>query len=820
MNMAYLKDILREIKKSPGRFISLVIITALGTASIAGIQATSVSMRGSADSYYKAHSLYDLQLKSTAGFDEDDISALRGIPGAAVVMPAYIYDVFVYSENESRAVRTYSLPKELNKIEISEGRLPESSGEAAVERRLLRQGGYNIGDTIHLGLDGAVDFMLGANEAKIVGVIDSPLYINLHERGSTSLGDGRLNFYLYLHEDAYNLEVYTDIYIQMEGSRETGNLTDEYYELLEEWKELIKETGNKRIQQKTDELAGLSAAYHGLISYIEPEWFYFTRKDGISFDSYYQDTLRIEQIGYVFPLVFFLVAVLVSLTTMSRMVEEHRTQIGIYKALGYTPAKSIIKYIFYAAAASISGGLFGVAAGIGIFPRVIFDAYAHLYKMPPLVISVPLNISAAAVISAAGAVLAVTFFTCSDAFFGAPAELMRPKSPPAGKRVVIEKIGFVWNRLGFINKVTARNIFRYKKRFIMTLIGVAGCSALLVTAFGLRDSIGGVDVMQFERVVTYSSRTYLREITEPAARERLDSLITGGSHLFIREEVITAQNNNKNLTASLIIPEFPEELFNFINLRARKTGAAVSFGNGGVVLTEKLAREIGVGINDSFDIRLSGGRVYKAAVSGIVENYVLHYIYMPPGIYIELFGAEPVFNGILSKNTPEYEAEVTERLLSDSGVRAVVNTEDVKRNLGESTDALQVVTVVLIILACALAFVVLFNLTNINITERIRELATIKVLGFYDSELAMYIYRENGLVAAMGICAGLIGGVRLHGFILNAAEIDMLMFPQIIKPESFIYSALLSCGFAVFVNLVMNFKLVRIDMVESLKNIE
>jgi putative ABC transport system permease protein len=551
-----------------------------------------------------------------------------------------------------------------------------------------------------------------------------------------------------------------------------------------------------------------------------PEWFYFTRKNGISYDSYYQDTLRLQQIGYVFPLVFFLVAILVSLTTMSRMVEEHRTQIGIYKALGYTPLKSIIKYMFYAFSASITGGIAGVIAGSKIFPRIIADdAYAYLYRMPPVETPVPVFISLIAVSSATGAILLVTLLTCLSSIYGAPAELMRPKSPPAGKRVLIERFGFIWNRLGFISKVTARNIFRYKKRFIMTLIGVAGCSALLVTAFGLRDSISGVDVMQYERIVKYSSRSYLKDIADSDTREKIDALLSG-SYLYIREESVTAKNNTESFSASLIVPEIPEDLNIFINLRERKTGKDVPFNSHGVLLTEKLAREIGVSVGDNFNIIVSGGRSYAAQVTGIAENYVLHYIYISPDIYFELFGEEPLFNGVLAINNAEDERKSAERLLANDNVRAVSNTEDVKKNLGESTDALQIVTAVLIILACALAFIVLFNLTNINITERIRELATIKVLGFYDAELAMYIYRENALVSIMGIFLGLAGGVWLHRYVLTAAEIDMLMFPQIIKAESFIFSFALSVIFTLFVNLVMNFKLIRIDMVESLKNVE
>jgi len=349
----------------------------------------------------------------------------------------------------------------------------------------------------------------------------------------------------------------------------------------------------------------------------------------------------------------------------------------------------------------------------------------------------------------------------------------------------------------------------------MTLIGVAGCSALLLTAFGLRDSVGGIGNLQYEKIVKYTSRAYIKEITNDNQRENLDSLLSG-EYLYIREESVTAGT----FSTSVIIPEIPEKLNSFISLRSRKTGEPVQFMSDGVLITEKLAREKNISAGGSVEMTTSDGRTYKARVTGIVENYVQHFIYMPPEIYKELFGIEPLLNSIFAFASAENGRQFAETLLTNNNVRTVVNTTDIKESINKSTDALKIVTVVLIILACALAFVVLFNLTNINITERIRELATIKVLGFYDTELAMYIYRENAIVTALGILMGLIWGIWLNGFVLTGAEIDLLMFPHIIKPQSYIFSVALSVFFAVFVNLVMSHKLVKIDMVESLKNIE
>jgi putative ABC transport system permease protein len=353
----------------------------------------------------------------------------------------------------------------------------------------------------------------------------------------------------------------------------------------------------------------------------------------------------------------------------------------------------------------------------------------------------------------------------------------------------------------------------------MTLAGVAGCTALLLTAFGLRDSIGSVGSLQYDKIVEYTSRAYIKEITAAEQRSGFDLLLSelSGNYIYIREESVTAGN----FSVSLIVPETALKFNEYINFRSRKTGGEVPFAPGDVLITEKLARETGVSAGGKFSMTAGSGKIYTVRIAGIVENYVQHYIYMAPDVYAELFGAEPLFNSILAvSGNPDGDSLFAETLLTNDDVRAVIETAGIKANINNSTDALQIVAVVLIILACALAFIVLFNLTNINITERIRELATIKVLGFYDLELAMYIYRENGLVTAMGIILGLIGGVWLHGFVLVSAEIDLLMFPLIINLPSYIYSVALSAIFALFVNLVMNYRLVRIDMVESLKNIE
>ena len=794
MNMKispFWKDMLRELWKTKGRYISLIIITMLGAASVVGIQASAINMRDAADKSYKSSRLYDIQIKSPIGFSDEDVSAVLDTRGVSAAMPASIFDVYLEVRGELRPVRTYSLPDSLNTLELISGSMPENAGECVVERRMLREARLSVGDTISFSHDDMPAYRnaLESTGFVITGVVESPLYLTF-ERGRTALGNGTLRYYAYLHPDAYRLGVYTDIYVSMDESGQMHNVSDGYKAAADDWKALFED------------------GHSG--------WFVFTREDGTAFESYYQDTLRLQSVGYVFPMVFFIVAVLVSLTSMTRLVEEQRTQIGVYKALGFKPAAIMMKYVSYALLCSISGGVLGVILGSRLFPAIIGDAYGHLYRIPPMETPIPADIAGFAVAVSAVLLTAVTLITCAGAMMGEPAALMRPKTPKIGKRVFLEKMPLIWDRMGFIGKVTARNIFRYKRRFLMTLVGVAGCAALLITAFGLRDSIGSVAIVQYGDIIAYDALVYTSEAASSDRRGEITELLPD-DHLFIREESMTVGTGTRagGTTASIIIPEDFGAMHDYINFLSPETGRLTTLSGEGAVITEKLARTWDIELGDSFVLTLPGGESFSAVAAGIVENYIMHYVYFPPDYYTEVFGRSLIPNALLIKGGVD-----TEELMKNSHVRAVIETAGLVSSISDSTDALGVVTIVLLVMACALAFVVLFNLTLINITERKRELATIKVLGFQDTETAVYIYREILLITLMGIALGLACGVGLTAFVLRSVEIDILKFPLILRPVSFALSAGISVFFAIVVNLATYDKLAAIDMVESLKDVE
>ena len=1030
---AYWYDVIREIRQSASRFLSLIIITALGALSIVGIYATAIDMRTMADKTYKAQVLFDLQFKSTTGFNDEDILAIAQQAEVETAEAAFSFDAYLALAGKSLTVRTHSLPTEINKIDLLQGRLPQKANECLLEEALYNFGAFQLGQTITLGLDDKENYdkFLVTDIFMIVGVVKSPLYINDHDRGNSQLGDGRINYYLYLPETSYNLEVFTDLYIKLTGTSDVDNLSASYNSLVEqsstklrliadrqvaakksEYAELRSEIDEARLdynqaesklktnlakaknkltkvnrrlkkmktlinkaQFKLSSLAALSqvelrkkenqltaaqkeltaylttlnayqteinhtrqqlnaalvqlqqqgpygsdsqldskydevydslallaikqaeidqaflyvadqqaiidysrqqlklaqaqlateikkaqktinkklALYHqGLQKYKialatlksreitnfaeleearvlieeaqdeldqapEPEWFYLSRQDTGAFESYYQDTLRLQKIGYVLPLMFLTVAVLMTMTSMTRMVDEQRNQIGLYKALGYSAFTILSKYLIYAGSVSLIGGLLGVVLGSNIIPRVIFSAYAHLYQLPNIETPIPFTISLFAIVLVTSLVVAVTLFSFLSTVKETAAELMRPKAPSYGHSIFLERVNFLWRKFGFLTKVTVRNIFRYKKRVLMTLFGIAGSTALILTAFGLNDSISNIGPQQYNRIINYDSVVYLKDQTTEQQKQELNRLLPD-KYLYLATKVIKIPTPNSNFSAYLYVPENEAALNDFINLYDIKNHQPVYLPVNGAIITEKIARTTGCKVGDTLSFSWQDGPTYSVTISAVVENYIFNYLYLSPATYKSLFAEQPLFNRVLVGKSDD--SQLANSLLTSEVVRAVVNTADVKNNIINSTDVLQTVALVLVIIACSLALVVLFNLTNLNITERLRELATIKVLGFFDSEVALYIYRETILITVIGILFGLVGGYYLNSYILTSLEIDLLVFPQIIKLSSYLLAAGLSASFGVFVNFIMRFKIKRIRMVESLKSVE
>jgi putative ABC transport system permease protein len=560
----------------------------------------------------------------------------------------------------------------------------------------------------------------------------------------------------------------------------------------------------------------------------KPTWYVWGRNKVTSTESFGQDAGRISNIGKFFPVIFFLVAALVSLTTMTRMIEEQRQQIGTLKALGYSDGVIAFKYFAYAMLSTVSGALAGVVVGEKILPWVIMNAYGMLYTGLPYYMT-PLNWEQGglAILASAACTGVATIAACYKELAAGPAELMRPEAPKNGKRIFLERIGVLWKHLNFTQKSTVRNLVRYKKRFFMTVIGIGGCMGLILVGFGLQDSITAIAKNQFVSLFTYQADAVLNSDVDESEKEALQTDLENYSGIDELLEMycqnIELQTDKKTVDAVLEVPKELTNFNDFYAFRDRKSGEVYEFPtDGGAAISEKTATMLGVKAGDTVQLK-KGDDIVDVKISIIVENYVRHYLYLAPDLYEELFGGAPDYNQLLMKyqdTSSNYETALGEKIMTYDGVAAISFTSDLIDQIDNMLRSLDIVIVVLIVSAGLLAFVVLYNLNNINITERQRELATLKVLGFFDGEVASYVYRENMVLTLFGVIAGMGIGTFLHHCVIQTVEVDMMMFGRNVFPRSYGWSALITLAFALFVNFMMFYRLRKIDMIESLKSVE
>lgn len=559
----------------------------------------------------------------------------------------------------------------------------------------------------------------------------------------------------------------------------------------------------------------------------KPEWYVMDREDVTSAKGFADDAERIDNIGQVFPWIFFLVAALISLTTMTRMVEEQRQQIGTLKALGYRDGAIAMKYLCYAMLATVTGAVIGVVIGEKLFPWVIMNAYGMLYLGLPEYLT-PLNWEQGllAILTSIACTGLATLFSCWREMRAKPSELMRPEPPKNGRRVLLERVTILWKHLSFTQKSTVRNLFRYKKRFFMTVIGIGGCMGLMLVGFGLQDSITAIAKNQFVELFTYQAAVVVNSESKEqkdAVREQAEMFDGMGSTLEMFAQNVELTAGDESMSAIMEVPQDPSVVDQFFTFRDRRSKESYEFPEDGIAISEKTAKMLGVSVGDTIKVGEENKEGREVTISIIIENYVEHYIFMAPSLYESVWQETPDYNQIIMKyedTSDRYEENLGQMMIEQDGVVGVTFVSDLEAEIDDMLQALNIVIVVLIVSAGLLAFVVLYNLNNINITERKRELATLKVLGFYDMEVAEYVYRENVILTILGILAGAGIGLALHQYIIHTVEVDMMMFGRTVFPRSYLFSGLLTLVFSLFVNYMMYYRLKKIDMIESLKSVE
>ena len=559
----------------------------------------------------------------------------------------------------------------------------------------------------------------------------------------------------------------------------------------------------------------------------KPTLYILDRDSHQSFVEYEGCANSIDALAKIFPVFFFAVAALVCLTTMTRMVDEQRINIGTLKGLGYKTSQISKKYILYALIACLTGSILGLAIGFSVFPTVIFFAYGMMYSIENIVyvFSIPIAIG---ITSLALIIITLSaYMACRKELKETPAILMRPKAPKSGKRILLERVPFIWNRFSFISKVTVRNIFRYKKRFLMTVLGIAGCTALILTGFGIKDSIEMILTGQYGTLFKYDMSLVIQsDMTDKQIyelRKNLSDIDEINKYEFFSYENGDIKVNNTTKEITIVVPENLKKMDKFIHLQDRKTQNPIELNNKGIVLTEKIARDLGVKAGDEIELINSDDKKAKIKVSHITENYISHYAYISPENYIKLFEKDLDFNrviGILNNPSVKIEDKLSKKLFDIETIDGITFNTASKETFHNTIKNLNYVVLIMIISAGALAFVVLYNLTNVNISERIREIATIKVLGFYDKEVSAYIYRENIILTIIGTVVGLGLGTILHKFIMVTVEIQSMMFGRVIDISSYFIAAVLTIVLSLFVNLAMFYKLRNVKMVESLKSVD
>ncbi|RGT06461.1 FtsX-like permease family protein [Dorea formicigenerans] len=1096
------KDFYMEIRKSPGRFLSILFIVALGVAFFSGIRASEPDMRLTGDAYFDESNLMDIKALSTYGVTQDDVDAISKIDGVEHAEGAYSADFMQIVDKKQKVLHVISLQDELNQVKLSDGQIPQKAGECLADQ----DAGYKVGDTIKLrsGTSDEVIDTLTTDTLKVVGLCSSPMYIS-YGRGSATIGTGTISAFVMVPEETFDMDVYTEVYVQVKGAKNEVAFTDGYdkkvekvldqieditderaeirkQELVNEAQEKIDEareeleqgradaaseladaaakiadaeeqltsgkaqitsgkkqiasakntlskkereleqaqnqynaglaqlqegeaqyeaglaqyeaakpeaeakiqTGREEIEKKKQKLAEAPAQLEqlkqmvagleqkqtaGIITEKEeatlkelkenkipqleyfiangeqliasgeaeldaaqkqlddtaatlaqtkseldaakaslngvpqqlasgksqiqsgwaeirkqekkleegaaeiaeneakvaeakieyangeeeaaqkiaegeqkiadaeakvqdiekPTWYVYDRDTLTEYSGYGENAERLGAIGRVFPVLFFLVAALISLTSMTRMVEEQRTAIGTMKALGYSKMSIAKKYLGYALIATAGGSVLGVLIGEKILPYIIVYAYGILYQHITHIL-VPYQWIYAWMAAAAAIVctMAATFFACYKELVAQPAVLMRPPAPKNGQRVFLERIKFIWKHLSFTWKSCIRNLTRYKKRFFMTVFGIGGCMGLMLVGYGIKDSCYEIAELQFRDIQMYDGSVYLKEDISDEIRQNLLDYMKDDSDIShymqtSMKNVTLVNGKNKRDTYQVVFSE-PKDVKDYFDFHDRKSKEEYTLDDEGVIISEKTGKLLNAKAGDTIEIKDEENGNKKVKIAHICENYMGHYIFFTPSYYEKVYGENSEYNSIFfagqKGDTQEDYNKIGEDILTQDGALSVSYMRDIEKQLDDMLKSLNLVIVVLIISAGMLAFVVLYNLNTVNITERQRELATLKVLGFYDLEVAEHVYRENVLLTFIGAAVGVVLGKFLHAFIIDTVEVDTAMFGRNINFSSYMYSLLFTILFSLIVNGIMYFKLKKIDMVESLKSIE
>ena len=849
MVKVHFKNSIKSIIKSRRRFLSILIMAFLGVGFFSGLKACGPDMKEMLDNYVDNNKMYDIKIQSTLGLTEDDLKIVRKIDNVLKVFPSKEKDSLVKINNKQEVAHLIPYD-DVNIPHVVEGRLPKNNNECVIDKL------YNKS---LLGKYITID----NKKIKIVGYVESPLYMST-DRGTSLLGNGTVALFIYVNKDFLESDYYTSFNILVKDAKQEVTSSKKYNKLVDNviedinkikktqeekrYESIIDEANNKikeALELYTNNKQELDYNYNLVSSFMTEEmkkefednykkleeakekidnekekldkiskgtWYIQKRKNNTGYTSIIEAIQTIDNIANMFPIIFYMVAILISLTSMTRMIEEERIEIGTLKSLGYTNLTIMSKYLLYSFLACIIGGVLGMSLGFYLLPGIVWKLYSlFYYAVPGFVCKYRLLSGIIGTLFAFICIGGATYIVANSELKEQASQLMRPKAPKNGKKILLENIPFIWKHFNFSNKVTTRNIFRYKKRSITTIIGISGCTALLVTGFGIKDSVIEIPNKQFKEIIKYDSSIILSNDSE--IKKIVDKI---KPEIYVESKGISGiiESKEKNFETNVVVFKNNTELNKVYDLKALKDKKKLTLDDEGIIITDKIAKSLNKKINDNIKINIDGIN-YKLKIKGITKNYVGHYIYMNKKYYESTISKYET-NMLLVKGSNAKNKEI----LKFDSVSSINRVSKMIKNASIMFDAMNYVVILLIIASALLDFVVLYNLANVNISERQREIATLKVLGFYDKEVDDYINKENIIFTIIGIILGMVFGIFIIDLIVASIEIDNLRIIRYIKPISFVYSALITITFSFIVNIIIHFILKKINMIESLKSIE
>lgn len=805
----------RSIRFFFGRYMALLLIVLLGVGFFSGLKVTKDAMANTCEKYFTDQHFYDYRLLSTLGFAETDVEELAQLSFVEAAEGMKSLDAMLEQDGDGRSFHLLSLPERVSLPSLTAGRMPEAADECLADAGVFEK--EDIGSVLSLASD--ADAALSHTEYTIVGLANSPSYLGL-DRGTTDMGDGSLEGFLYLLPSAFTGEAYTEIQVTL---AETAPIySAKYEERIAEHEDALTALCETLAEERYDDLlaeTGLPAELAAQAGIPEPEVYVLTREENAGYISFENDTSILSGVANIFPVFFVLIAMLVCVTTMTRMVDEERTQIGVLKALGLGNGAIIAKYLLYAGSATLLGWLVGFFLGTWGLPQVFWYAYRPLYDFAPLSYLFSPSLALLTLAVSMIGILGSTWLSCRRELQSRPALLLRPRTAKRGKRVFLERITPLWRRLSFLQKVTLRNMLRYKQRLIMMLVGIGCCAGLMLTGFGVRDSMVDTGALQYETVQKYDIEASFPEGAGETVLKTLEETDGVDDTLLCSLHRVDAKAGGTSLTVSLygFASADASNLEDFWDLHAEEE--TVSFpGDGEAVVGRKVAEKLSLSVGDSMELRDTDLDTLTVTVSGIFDNYVDNIVLLSDDTYGDALGAwDP--NTALLHVDGDTEA-VAEELTGTGEFSGVARLSVTRDKLDSALSCLDYIISMIVLFSGALAFIVIFNLTNINLAERSREIATVEVLGFYPRETESYVLRENLVLSVLASILGLPLGILFHRIVMHMIVIDAMFFPTKLAPLSFLLAFVCTVVFAAAVNIFMKRRIKKINMAESLKAVE